>query len=108
MADLTHMLKTARRRELANAALHRGGAWLMLGCGMAIFALLGQRLLHLPLTSPALIAMPLVGLVIGIVQAIWTRPPALATAVRLDRALLLKDRIGSNQALFTERGLHID
>src|SRR5262245_49855056 len=108
MADVTHLLRYARRRELAGAALNRAGLGLAIGSVLGIVALLVQRVFNIGMASQVLAAIPLAGALAGVVHAWATRKPPLQTAVNLDRSLSLKDRIGSLRALSGVRGLHVD
>lgn len=100
MSNLKQTILRARRREVLNQALHQGAIGLSLGCGLGIVVLLVDRLvieLNVPLMAYLLVAG--LGLAAGVVRAIVTHPDLFETALRIDRALDLKDRIATGCVL---------
>src|SRR5688572_14463170 len=105
MTSIQHTLSQAARRDLFDRALHGAGWGLLAGLTLATVALPAERLLPgvaAPLS--AYVVLIALGLAAGVVQSLWTRPDRLAVAVRLDRSLGLKDRIGTAVALTPSPG----
>ena len=102
MKDLQHIVRRAARRELLGRALHRGGVLLSIALAAALALLLVDRLLGLPLPAVVYVAVAATGLAAGLGSAMAAGSNRLAVAIRLDRALDLRDRLGTALAL-TER-----
>ncbi|MHC4426995.1 MAG: hypothetical protein ACYS0D_00125 [Planctomycetota bacterium] len=99
MNSLDRAIQRARRRATADLILRRAGAGLAFGA-LAGLGLLGlDRLLGAGLSWTAFAALLAGGLVLGVLRAWAQRPARLPVAVRLDRTLGLKDRIGTAEAI---------
>ncbi len=103
MAALESILKKARRRMLVNGALHRTAVGLLLAAAAGAGVLVVER--STGLAVPWVIYPILCGggLVVGTIVAFFAAPRLDQVAVRIDRSLRLKDRLGTGAAI--DRGL---
>ncbi|MHC5022283.1 MAG: hypothetical protein ACYTGG_00025 [Planctomycetota bacterium] len=99
MATLHQTISRARRRLLADHCLHGAGRGLTLAAALAIALLAADRLLAWNLPLLAFAGVLGAGAGLGMIATALRRPDPLDVAVRLDRALRLKDRIGTAVAL---------
>lgn len=95
MATLHTILRRAALRHLANRCLQLGGRGLAIGCAISLVALILDRLDLVSVRTSFLLLPPGAGLLAGVLAAWFTRPRPLDLAVHLDRALALKDRLGT-------------
>ncbi|MCI0677400.1 MAG: hypothetical protein L0Y42_16695 [Phycisphaerales bacterium] len=99
MSALQHIIAKAARRRLIHRGL-RYGAWgVIIGLALGLLTLLAARTFSLNVPVEAYGALAAVGLLVGVGYAYATRPDRLELAVQLDRALNLRDRIGTAHAL---------
>src|SRR5262245_54007326 len=99
MNGFHQIIAKAARREWINRALHTGGRAVVGGLVLGLVLLAIDRLAGLRLPVTALLAPPAVCLLIGLAYAALARRDRVVAAVHLDRALRLKDRMGTAQAL---------
>ncbi len=98
MGDLSRTIDKARRRVAADIALARAGAWLALGSLAGLCVLAAERLWGVPVWAGTYALLPGGAAMLAAATALGAVPRRLATAVRLDRALRLKDRLGTAEA----------
>src|SRR5688572_7645542 len=99
MTTFPDMLKLARRRWLIDQALRYAG-WGLFGGLILALGLLGlDRFTRIDVPSAAMFVAAGVGLLAGLAIAYSLQPRAIDVAVHLDRALKLKDRIGTATAI---------
>ena len=103
MTTVQQIIKKARRRLTTAAAIRRTGTAIAVSAGAGLFLLAADRLANLNIAMPVYLAVLGAGLVAGVVHSLMTRPELLAVAVRLDRGLGLRDRLGSAEAIRTGR-----
>ncbi|MHC4709458.1 MAG: hypothetical protein ACYTA3_03300 [Planctomycetota bacterium] len=99
MAAVERVIRKARRRVTADRAVHGAGWGLFIGAVAGLGVLVVDRAAGplVPLyTYPVLAGA---GLVAFMALSLGRRPGRLATAIRLDRALRLKDRLGTAEAI---------
>lgn len=89
------LIEKARRRDLLDRALRDAGWGLTVGLILSLVVLALDRGLQLNLPWFIYAILAGAGFVAGLGHAFATRPDRLAVAVRLDRTLGLKDRIGT-------------
>ncbi len=98
-AYMDHTIRKASRRIAIDLAVRRGAVGWLIGAVVGLGALVLDRLAGLAL-SPALFAAIVATSVLIAVSSALLRPPdRMETAVRLDRGLGLKDRLGTAEAL---------
>jgi hypothetical protein len=100
-SNLDRLIGAAARRVLVRRALRRGALGLAGGAGGGLVLLAADRAAGLPMSGAAYVVVVTLGLIGGVVTALWPRPPRLPVATRLDRGLHLHDRLGT--ALAVER-----
>ncbi len=103
MTTVQQTIKKARRRLTTAAAIHRTGTAIAVAAGAGLVLLAVDRLANLNIAMLVYLAVLGAGLVAGVVHSLMTRPELLAVAVRLDRGLGLRDRLGSAEAIRTGR-----
>lgn len=103
MTTVQQIIKKARRRLTTAAAIRRTGTAIAVSAGAGLILLVVDRLATLNIAIPVYLAVLGAGLVAGVVHSLMTRPDLLAVAVRLDRGLGLRDRLGSAEAIRTGR-----
>ncbi|MHC4446185.1 MAG: hypothetical protein ACYSXF_00070, partial [Planctomycetota bacterium] len=103
MASLQHILHRARRRRFIDDALTRAGFGLAAAAAAGLAVLAADRLAGLGIPVATFGVLLAGGVLVGVIYAAVTRPQAIAVAVRLDRALHLKDRLATAEALRTNR-----
>ncbi|MCH8210345.1 MAG: hypothetical protein IIB99_03125 [Planctomycetes bacterium] len=101
MTTVQQTIKKARRRLTTAAAIHRTGTAIAVAAGAGLVLLAVDRLANLNIAILVYLAVLGAGLVAGVVHSLMTRPELLAVAVRLDRGLGLRDRLGSAEAIRT-------
>jgi hypothetical protein len=101
MNALTHILRRAAFRDLANRSLHRVAWGLLLGASAAVVLLVVRRTTGILVPDMAFVVLPALGAIIGLASTVASRRSRLQLAVRLDHELALKDRLGTSQALPT-------
>ena len=101
MTTVQQTIKKARRRLTTAAAIHRTGTAIAVSAGAGLVLLAVDRLANLNIAILVYLAVLGAGLVAGVVHSLMTRPELLAVAVRLDRGLGLRDRLGSAEAIRT-------
>ncbi len=101
MTNVQQVIKRARRRLTAAAAIRRSGTAIAISAGAGLVLLAVDRLADLNIALPIYLVVVGLGLATGIGHALITRPERLAVAVRLDRRLGLRDRLGSAEAIRT-------
>jgi hypothetical protein len=99
MAAVERVIRRARRRVTADKTLHGAGRGLVIGAAAALGVLAVDRGAGLPVPTAAYPLLAGAGLVAALALCLGKRPGGLATAVRLDRALGLKDRLGTAEAI---------
>lgn len=99
MPALQRTINKARRRAVADLAVRGTGWGLALGAGAALCLLLVERAAGVPLWPGSYPLLAGAGVVLGVVRWVSRRPPEETVAVRLDRALHLKDRLGTAEAV---------
>lgn len=99
MNSLHHILRRAQRRTLVSRSLHHCGWGLAAGCGVAVTVLMLDRLAGAAVPIFAYWIVLALGTVAGVIVAIITQPDRQKLAVHLDRALRLKDRMGTATGL---------
>jgi len=99
MTTTRELIRRASRRMLADRMLRLGGRGLAIGATLAVAAVIAQRLLGV--TAPWWASLIIVAVAggLGLLIAILRSPTRLDAAIALDRALHLKDRIGSAVAM---------
>ncbi len=103
MTTVQQTIKKARRRLTTAAAIRRTGTAIAVSAGAGLVLLAVDRLANLNIAMLVYLAVLGAGLVAGVVHSLVTRPELLAVAVRLDRGLGLRDRLGSAEAIRTGR-----
>ncbi len=103
MTTVQQTIKKARRRLTTAAAIRRTGTAIAVSAGAGLILLAVDRLANLNITMLVYLAVLGAGLVAGVAHSLVTRPELLAVAVRLDRGLGLRDRLGSAEAIRTGR-----
>ncbi len=98
MGDLSRTIDRARRRVTADIALARAGAGLVIGSLACLCLLAADRLWGLPVWIGAYALLPGGCALLAAASSFGAVPRRLATAVQLDRALDLKDRLGTAEA----------
>lgn len=101
MTNVQQTIKKARRRLTTAAAIRRTGTAIAVSAGAGLVLLAVDRLAGLNITMLVYLAVLGAGLAAGVVHSLMTRPELLAVAVRLDRSLGLRDRLGSAEAIRT-------
>ena len=99
MTNVQKVIKKARRRLTAAAVIRRSGTAIAISAAAGLVLLAVDRLADLSISLPVYLVVVGVGLATGIGHALLTRPERLAVAVRLDRRLGLRDRLGSAEAI---------
>jgi hypothetical protein len=103
MSPLHYILRRAQRRALLNRALHRMGIGVAAGVAAAIILLLFDRLTSIAVPHIGYWLLPAAGAIAAALHALVGMPDRLALAVQLDRALRLKDLIGTATTLVHQR-----
>ncbi len=103
MTTVQQTIKKARRRLTTAAAIRRTGTAIVVSAGAGLVLLAVDRLATLNIAMLVYLAVLGAGLVAGVAHSLMTRPELLAVAVRLDRGLGLRDRLGSAEAIRTGR-----
>jgi hypothetical protein len=103
MTTVQQTIKKARFRLTTAAAIRRTGTAIAVSAGAGLVLLAVDRLATLNIAMLVYLAVLGAGLVAGVVHSLVTRPELLAVAVRLDRGLGLRDRLGSAEAIRTGR-----
>ena len=101
MTNVQQVIKKARRRLTAAAAIRRSGTAIAIAAGAGLMLLTVDRLANLNIALPIYLVVVGLGLATGIGHALITRPGRLTVAVLLDRRLGLRDRLGSAEAIRT-------
>ncbi|MHC4718060.1 MAG: hypothetical protein ACYS5V_13895, partial [Planctomycetota bacterium] len=99
MAAVEHVIRRAKRRVAAGRALRAAGRGLVIGAGTALAVLALDRAAGLPVPTAAYPLLVGAGVAVALALSLSIRPSGLATAIRLDRALGLKDRLGTADAI---------
>ena len=99
MAAVERIIKKASRRQTANLTIRGAGRGLGAGAGAGLAAMLLDRLAGVPVPTETYVILPAAGLVAGALYGLVRRQGALRTAVRRDRRLGLKDRLGTAEAI---------
>ncbi len=103
MTTVQQIIKKARFRLTTAAAIRRTGTAIAVSAGAGLVLLAVDRLANLNIAMLVYLAVLGAGLVAGLVHSLVTRLELLAVAVRLDRGLGLRDRLGSAEAIRTGR-----
>ncbi len=103
MTTVQQTIKKARRRLTTAAAIRRTGTAIAVSAAAGLILLAVDRLATLNIAMLVYLAVLGAGLVAGVAHSLVTRPELLAVAVRLDRGLGLRDRLGSAEAIRTGR-----
>lgn len=103
MTTVQQTIKKARRRLTTAAAIRRTGTAIAVSAAAGLILLAVDRLATLNIPVLVYLAVLGAGLVAGVIHSLVTRPELLAVAVRLDRGLGLRDRLGSAEAIRTGR-----
>ncbi|MCZ6612851.1 MAG: hypothetical protein O6941_09465, partial [Planctomycetota bacterium] len=101
MTAIEHILRRARRRVVADRAVHQAGAGLAVGAGIGLGALVLDRVIGFGVRLEVFGILAGVGLLLGAIHALLRRPSAFDLAVRLDRQLGLRDRLGTAEVIRT-------
>jgi len=101
---LERLVTGAHRRATLVGMLHVGGVGAVFGAATGALVLLvawtlGRFAIAVPMPLAGAASMIGVGIFVGAVWALAHRPARLAVAVRLDRALGLRDRLGTAESL---------
>lgn len=101
MTAIEHILRRARRRVVADRAVRQAGAGLAVGAGIGLGALVLDRVIGFGVRLEVFGILAGVGLLIGAIHALLHRLSAFDLAVRLDRQLGLRDRLGTAEVIRT-------
>lgn len=99
MTSFSNILKKAKRRMAAARAIHITGRALVIAILIATVVLAVDRLMNLNLPVVVYIVITSSGVVIGVLAALLRRVDNFSVAVRLDRKLNLRDRLGTAEAI---------
>ncbi len=99
MGTLPHILRRARRRQLANQALHSSGVGLGAAAGLGLALLVLDRTVAVGVRFELYLILLGAGMLAGFIHAAATRPAPWSVAVHLDRTLHLKDRLATAEAI---------
>ncbi len=92
-------IRKASRRIAIDLAARRGALGLLIGSGVGLGALLFDRLAGLALPASLFAAIVAAAVAVAIASALLRPLDRMEAAVRLDRGLGLKDRLGTAEAL---------
>lgn len=99
MTKFSNIINKARRRMAAARALYVTGRALVIAIVIALAVLTVDRLMNLDLPTLTYLAIVITGAVIGVIAALLHKIDTLSVAVRLDRKLDLRDRLGTAQVI---------
>ncbi|MCH8822169.1 MAG: hypothetical protein IH984_01550 [Planctomycetes bacterium] len=99
MTKFHNIINKAKRRMAAARAVYITGRALVTAILIAIVVLAVDRLMNLNLPTVTYIAIGSAGVLIGVITALLSKINTLTVAVRLDRRLNLRDRLGTAQAI---------
>ena len=103
MAAVERVIRRARRRVALDLAVRGAGWGLFLGAGVGLGALALDRIAGWPVPVAAYPVLAAVGAALAVAVTLRRLPGAVGTAIRLDRALRLDDRLGTAESIGSGR-----